>query len=178
MHDRLTNPSDIWSALENTLRPALTYCVTLPFDLASEEVSGGLVHTVEFRWQQVNPPMKSAPNTERRALPQPGPPQKKQKLLPAPGTTFVSFTIAGTVRDLQGKPLEGIQVRVRHDASFAITDKKGRYTLGRLSEGTYTLVAQTADGVVAEKTITLLENERRESDADQIAALFDFEMEV
>jgi hypothetical protein len=42
-HDRLTNPAEVWSALDNEMRPSISYIVTLAFD-PWNEITSPVVH--------------------------------------------------------------------------------------------------------------------------------------
>lgn len=51
-HDTLTNPAEVWSALDNELRPSISYVITLALDPWTE-VSGPIVRTLKLRTRQV-----------------------------------------------------------------------------------------------------------------------------
>jgi hypothetical protein len=51
VHDRLTNPAEVWSALDNEIRPSIPYIITLALDPWAE-VSGPVVKTLTFRYGQ------------------------------------------------------------------------------------------------------------------------------
>jgi hypothetical protein len=61
-HDRLTNPAEVWNALDNEIRPSISYIVTLALDPWAE-VSGPLVHTLSLRSG-----IAQAPTRSRRLL--------------------------------------------------------------------------------------------------------------
>ena len=47
-HDKLTNPAEVWSALDNEMRPSVAYSATMTLDPWSE-VSGPIVRTLTLR---------------------------------------------------------------------------------------------------------------------------------
>lgn len=134
-HDKLTNPAEVWASLDNEMRPSVSYIVTLAMDpWKEEEVS--LTQTLILR-----PGQAAAPQKDRHL---------------APGSAEPDMhLIGGTVRekDSSGRPLEGIRVAVRGSADFAISGAQGRFTLGSLAAGEYTLVAARKEGRPVEKKI-------------------------
>ena len=58
-----------------------------------------------------------------------------------------------------GEPALGIQVAVKGTGLFTTTDEMGRFTLGSLPTGKYTLVAWTPDAKLREKGISIPEKE-------------------
>jgi iron complex outermembrane receptor protein len=66
-----------------------------------------------------------------------------------------SSVIWGRVTTSDGSPAEAVTVGVKGKPVGAITDSRGDYRLGRLSEGTYTLVISALGLQSAEKTVTL-----------------------
>ncbi len=107
------NPSDLWNALGNELRPAFHYRVVLPLDVAQRFV-GPMVFTKELLFQQ--------------------------GLRPGQGPFEEIWQIAGTVRDAEGRPVPGAEVRIEERGLVARTDPQGRYSFPKLDAGTYTLV--------------------------------------
>ncbi|MBN1147929.1 MAG: DUF4255 domain-containing protein [Anaerolineales bacterium] len=136
LHDRLTNPAEVWSALDNEMRPSVPYVITLALDPWTE-VTGSTVHTLFFRYGQAE------------ALPD------DRKL--AAGTQAEQVYMGGTVRQgsQEGAPLAGIQVAVKGTGLFATTNAAGRYVLGSLPAGDYILVAWPKDGKPKEKKVSL-----------------------
>jgi hypothetical protein len=121
-HDKLTNPAEVWSALDNEIRPSISYIVTLALDPWTE-ITGPAVSTLRLHSGQAE------------ALP------KSQRLVE--GTRSEMIDIGGTVRDRaqDGLPLSGIEVAVKGTGLFTKSDEEGRFILGSLSPGEYTLVA-------------------------------------
>jgi len=62
-------------------------------------------------------------------------------------------SIQGVVLDRNGQPAQGISVRLKSTVRGTITDGQGRYTLGGLPEGTYTIVLSGLTILPQEKTI-------------------------
>ena len=101
-HDKLTNPAEVWSALDNEMRPSISYVVTLaldPWGKQDDVSSVPLVLTKEVRGKQAK-------------------------------------EITGIVRDAEGWPLPGAQVRVEELKLTARTDADGRYVFSILPQGT------------------------------------------
>jgi hypothetical protein len=107
------NPADLWNALGNELRPAFHYRVTLPLDVAQRFV-GPMVFTKELLFQQ--------------------------GVRPGQGPFEQIWQIAGTVRDAEGRPVPGAEVRLQERGLVVSTDARGRYSFSKLDAGTYTLV--------------------------------------
>ncbi len=53
------------------------------------------------------------------------------------------------------KPLPGIQIAIKGTGFFTTTDQQGRYVLGGLTPGEYTLVIWPPKGKPVEKPVTL-----------------------
>jgi hypothetical protein len=115
--DTLQTPADIWSALDNELRPAIACVITLALN-PYRPISGPLVRTRELR---IGPAYA---------------PALKQELdNPSGSDTF--WTIGGRVRS--DKPLENVQlILVERDLQVQI-QSEGRFTIGNLEAGNYTL---------------------------------------
>ena len=118
VHDKMTNVADLWSSLDNEVRPSIPYIITLAFD-PWVEISGPIVQTLTFRWGQA----ASLPRTQ--------------------GLDSVEADltlIGGIVRTTDGtnSPLANMEVAVKGTGLFTKTDEKGRFTLGNLPPGEYT----------------------------------------
>ena len=126
-HDRLTNPAEVWSSLDNELRPSVSYVVTLALD-PWKEISGPVVKTLTLR------------TGETLTLPRKWVLRQDSE----PGETVF---IGGTVRDkVHGNiPKAGIQVAIKGTGFFDTTDEQGNFTLRGLQPGEYTLVAWSAE---------------------------------
>jgi len=126
-HDRLTNPAEVWSSLDNDLRPSVSYVVTLALD-PWKEISGPVVKTLTLRTgETLTQPRKWVLRQDSE-----------------PGETVF---IGGTVRDkVHGNiPKAGIQVAIKGTGFFDTTDEQGNFTLRGLQPGEYTLVAWSAE---------------------------------
>ena len=136
-HDRLTNPAEVWSALDNELRPSISLIVTLALD-PWHEVTGPIIRTFSLRTGQA------------RSLP-------RSQVLDDPGSINEMAFIGGTIRQKgkEGLPLAGIQVAIKGTGHIAETDDEGRYRLGSFGPGKYTLVAWPATGKPKEKAVIL-----------------------
>jgi len=132
-HDRLTNPAEVWSSLDNDLRPSVSYVVTLALD-PWKEISGPVVKTLTLR------------TGETLTLPRKWVLRQDSE----PGETVF---IGGTVRDkVHGNiPKAGIQVAIKGTGFFDTTDEQGNFTLRGLQPGEYTLVAWSAEEKPNEK---------------------------
>jgi hypothetical protein len=133
-HDKLTNPAEVWSALENRMRPSISYIVTLALDA----------------WKEI----KSTRFVTTRSL------RAGQSLSWAEGPNLLSNpqhrnSIFGRVMDggQDGRPVAGVKVAVKGTGLVATTDKDGIFVLGGLPAGKYTLVASPPKAKQKEKVI-------------------------
>jgi len=135
-HDKLTNPAEVWSSLDNEIRPSISYIVTLALD-PWKEITGPIVRTRTLRsgLSETLPRFQEITENSRTELVQ----------------------IAGTVRAKSENqaPLVGIDVAIKGTGFFATTDDTGRFKLGSLSPGEYTLIAWVKKGKPEEKAITV-----------------------
>lgn len=132
-HDKLTNPAEIWSALDNEIRPALSYLVTIAID----------------PWTEISesPVMKFTLRSGISTEPQ------KQNLENHAQNINVS-SIGGQVFK-NDEPLSGIQVSVKDTGFTVTTDERGRFQFGGLHPGTYTLIAWSEEGVPKEVDVLI-----------------------
>ncbi|MFO7540346.1 MAG: Pvc16 family protein [Chloroflexota bacterium] len=133
-HDKLTNPAEVWSALDNELRPSISYLLTIAIDPWAE-VSGPAVHTF----------------TLRAGL---SPDPRRQSLDPDAGLASEKIYIGGYVLQ-KGSPQPDIQVAIKGTGFVDTTDRDGRFRLGGLYPGEFTLIAWPEKGKPQERTITL-----------------------
>lgn len=132
-HDRLTNPAELWASLDNEIRPSVSYLLTLALD-PWVEITGSIVRTLTFRMGQA------------ARLP------RSQGLQVAEiDRTFIGGTVLS--KGSEKKPLAGVDVAVKGTGLFDRTDDQGRFTLGSLPPGEYTLVVWTSAGAPKEKRI-------------------------
>jgi hypothetical protein len=135
-HDRLTNPAEVWSALDNEMRPSVSYVVTLALD-PWREVTGPIVRTLTLRSGQsgVLPGGLGLIEGTRGEL------------------SFIGGTVRAGTKD--GAPRAGIEVAIKGTGLFDRTNEQGRYRLGGIPRGVYTLVAWPPKGKPREKTVTV-----------------------
>lgn len=133
-HDRLTNPAEVWSALDNEIRPSISYIVTLALDPWTE-VSGPIVRSLTLRAGQAQG-LPVAPQLADESL------------------AMERTTVGGVVRR-GDQPQAGITVAVRDSGLLDTTDEEGRYRLGALPHGEYTLVAWPPEGKPKEKQVSI-----------------------
>jgi hypothetical protein len=129
--DRLTNPAEIWSALDNETRPTVPYTVTLALDPWAE-VTDSLVRTLTLRSRQSLAPFAEAP---------------------------VSIFIGGTVRDKEGQPRAGITVALKDTGYVTNTGDDGRYVLGGMPPGDYVLVCWPETGKPRQQPIRVADGD-------------------
>jgi hypothetical protein len=132
-HDRLTNPAEVWSALDNEMRPTISYIITLALDPWSEIITP-LVRSVTLRSGQA----RDLPSSAHLA----------------PETMQERIDLGGTVR-ADGKPQSGIAVAIKGTGLFTTSDERGRFHLGSLPPGEYTLVAWPGEGRPKEQPVRL-----------------------
>jgi hypothetical protein len=136
-HDKLTNPAEVWSSLDNEIRPTVSYMVTLALD-PWKELSTPLVLTRTLRTGQ-----SARPRAEHLD----------------PGTSSELGVVGGRVTQTGGAPLAGISIAIKGTGLFTETDLQGRFVLGSLPPGSYTLVAWPPKGKPKEKRISIPEKE-------------------
>jgi hypothetical protein len=142
-HDRLTNPAEVWSALDNEMRPTVSYVVTLALD-PWREVSGPIIRSVFMRTGLA------------KELP-----KERQLLEDTPFSEMV--VIGGTVR--KGEVGQaGVNVSILNHDLVDKTDDEGRFKLGSLPPGKYTLVAQPEKEKSVKKQITIKAGEAEDYD--------------
>lgn len=134
-HDRLTNPAEVWSSLDNEMRPSISYIITLAMDPWSE-ITAPLVRSFTMRSGQ--------------AIGLPELPSLRE------GTERERIDLGGSLQAAKGgEPLAGIQVAVKGTGLYTTTDTSGRFRLGSLPPGSYTIIVWPAEGRPIEKPITL-----------------------
>lgn len=114
--DILRNPAEVWSALDNEMRPTVPLIITMALN-PYQAITGPLVRTRELRlgpsgrplWQQLDDPTAA--------------------------DTY--WTIGGTLRSK--KPLEDVQLRLLEESIEVKLQSEGRFAIGNLKQGNYTL---------------------------------------
>ncbi|MBP6472609.1 MAG: DUF4255 domain-containing protein [Chloroflexi bacterium] len=133
-HDKLTNPAEVWSALDNELRPSVSYIVTLALDPWTA-VTGPAVQSLTMRLGQSENP-------------------RRQELDGETAVTTTTNIIGGTL--LKGaQPQSGIDVALKGTGFMETTDENGRYRFHGVPTGSYTLLAWTSRSKPQEKKITV-----------------------
>lgn len=129
-HDKLTNPAEVWSALDNEIRPTIGLIATVEMNPWEEE-SGPVVRTLTMR---TNIGVDRYSGTQ----------------------TVVSemINLGGTVRK-GDDPQGAVQVAIKNTGYIDISDPNGRFRLGAIQPGNYTLVVWPAEGPPQEQEITV-----------------------
>lgn len=141
-YDKLTNPTDVWNVLDNEIHPGVSYVITLALDPWSE-VTGPAVRTFTLMPGQME------------AQPSEGGYVSAHRLVPGTDQTLM-VTFGGAVRDEEtGDPQPGLQIAIKGTGYVTTTDADGRYVLGSLAPGEYTLVVWSEAGKPVEKAITV-----------------------
>jgi hypothetical protein len=125
--DGLKDPSEFWTALGNKLRPSITVTVTISMEKTepkAEKVPMVHLHDI-ILGERVSP---------------------KEKTL-NPVTRTEGYRIGGRIMAIDGNSAEGASVSVLGTKLSTQTDKKGRYTLGFLTPGKYTLQVQKGGNI-------------------------------
>jgi hypothetical protein len=138
-HDRLTNPAEVWASLDNEMRPSVSYVVTLALDPWTE-VTGPIVRTLRLKLGQ---PAR-LPRSRRLA---------SEEMHLDMEMAFIGGTVRTSGPDKP--PIPGIEVAIKGTGLFDKTDELGRFILGSLPVGEYTLVAWPVEGKPKEKKITV-----------------------
>ena len=135
-HDHLTNPAEVWSALDNELRPSISYIITLALD-PWQEVTGLPVRSLLLHTGQAAGSVK--PSLDPRA------------------GAAERIWIGGRVRSRSGEAgaMPGVRVSLRGAGLWATTDQNGQFHLGPLSRGEYTLIGWPEKGQPVEKQISV-----------------------
>lgn len=145
LHDRLTEPSDLWNVLDNEMRPTVPYVITLALD-PWQEMTVPIIKTRTLRVGQAQDiPLPLAA----------GGPIEHPSLKPDESRVDLNI-IGGVVRSAtHGAPLIGIEVAIKGTGHLTATDEDGRFVLGSLAPGEYTLVAWPSEGRPAQRTIRI-----------------------
>jgi len=122
----LSNPADFWAALDNELKPSISYVVTLPLDL-DVALTSPVVRTKVIGVK--------APDTEIEKLVQ------------------VAGTVHEAGKPTQGIP--GVKVVAKELRMTAETDDQGHYSFPKLSEGKHTFEVLISGKKVREALVTV-----------------------
>lgn len=129
-HDKLTNPAEVWSSLDNEIRPSLSYVVTLAFDPWTA-VTRPIAHTVTFRSGQKG----TGEHISEETLAD-------------------SISIRGSVT-YNSQPQTSVEVALKGTGFFTTTDEDGQFYFNALQPGDYTLVVWQADKKPSEHPISV-----------------------
>ena len=141
-HDVMTNPAEVWSALENQMRAAFSYIVTLPLDPWAEDIYGaGEVGGVRF----IGPGPLA--RTDKPKLPRGKPAQDIYQQPVIIGGVIFQTTGDGELEAREGKnylrkeihPLAGLNIWIVETGLRTTTNAEGRFTFRSLPPGTYTI---------------------------------------
>jgi len=123
---------EFWAAIGNKLRTSITVTATIAFETAVPETAP-LVITGDFRIGE-----RTSPEQEKMTL----------------ATQQEFFQIGGRVMGTGNSPVSGASVRLAGTALATFTDSDGRYSMGPIASGKYTLRVQ-AGPVAREVGITI-----------------------
>lgn len=130
--DTLRNPADVWNALDNEIRPAVTLIVTLALDPYKPFVTP-LVRTRELRMGQSRRPLAET--------------------LTAGLSPDVFWTIGGAIHT--DKPIENIKLTLVERNLTVPVQETGRFAIGQLQAGEYTLEVAVNGGKPKQHKITV-----------------------
>lgn len=124
-HDKLTNPAEVWSALDNEVRPSISLMVTLAMD-PWEEIIEPLVQQVRVKTYQGRPVLG-----------------EDGEVASWQNTAFNMETsmIGGLVRDTNGNPVPYAKVALEGTGFMTQANAVGAFRFTGLSHGTYKLQA-------------------------------------
>ncbi len=132
-NDKLTNPAEVWSALDNEMRPSVSFVVTVALDPWTE-ITGPPVRTLTFRTgQSQEPPTETLDGK----------------------TAVIEKSYIGGHVTKKGEIQANIDVAIKGTGYFTKTDEEGRFRLGSILAGNYTLVAWPAKGKPKEIKVTV-----------------------
>jgi hypothetical protein len=121
--NELQNPTDIWNVLDNEMRPVVNCVLTMAIDPYQPVVSP-LVRTRELRFGQAAMPA--------------------QRQLDQPAAPDIFWTIGGTLHSQH--PLEQVRLTLVERGLDVPVLPEGRFNIGRLEAGNYTLEAVVDGG--------------------------------
>ena len=117
----LKDPAEFWTAIGNKLRASLTVTVTLSMEAPAPETAH-MVAESEIRIGE-----RTSPFETKIATP----------------TLRDDFRITGQVTGAGDVPVAGARVSITQIGLAAVSDREGRYTLGMMPAGSYTLRAES-----------------------------------
>jgi hypothetical protein len=130
--DGLREPAEFWTAIGNRLRPSISVLVTIGMDVQAPVTAPTVI-------------------TEQLTLGERTAPDEKE-ISPATQQTF--YRIGGLVTGAGGQPVAGASVTLAGTGFAARTDDAGRFILGVMPAGAYTLQVQSG-GTTKDVSITI-----------------------
>lgn len=142
-YDHALNPSEIWGVLDNEMRPSMSCLVTLTIDPHAPI----LVPAVRTRELRLSPLEVESEKIQE---------ERKQPVAPVNGDSDSQhysryWTIGGTVRI--DAPLDNVWLTVLELDREVPIDADGRFVIGNLRQGDYTLRLEIADQDFIERVI-------------------------
>ncbi|MGB1251123.1 MAG: Pvc16 family protein [Candidatus Promineifilaceae bacterium] len=135
--DVLPNVSEVWSVLDNEMRPAVTCVLTISIDPWEVETMQ-MVESVSLTTGEAR-----IENRDARTLKE--------------GTTRTTYSIGGTVYLDKSKTetVSNIEVAIKGTGHFTQTNLDGRFQFSTLGDGKLTLVAWRPNGTVVQKEVSI-----------------------
>jgi hypothetical protein len=130
--DTLKNPSDVWSALDNEIRPAIPLVVTVALDPYAPEIT---------------------PLVRSRLLRMGQSPEPEERVLATDREPDLFWTIGGAVRT--EKSLDTVHLTLVESGLDVPLLDEGRFSIGRLRAGEYTLQVVIDGGKPARHPISV-----------------------
>lgn len=126
------NPADLWNVMDNEIRPAIRLIVTLTIDPYQELITPA-IRSRELRFGQATAPAVA------------------QELVV--GSEDVFWTIGGSLQS--DRPLDGISLVLLERSQEIPIQEEGRFAIGKLRAGNYTLEIRFQDGKPKQHKITV-----------------------
>ncbi len=128
--DRLTNPAEVWGALDNELRPSISVIFTLAVD----------------PWVEMPVPLTST------FIMQTGQSDPDEESITEGAENQPNLSIRGTVTSKKEPetPLPGLSVALKDTGYMTMTDGEGRFAFSKLQTGRYTLMVLPEKGKLVE----------------------------
>lgn len=135
--EAIHNLPDLWGVMENQLRPAINYVVTVSLDYG-QEIEAPMVLSGQFRVGEFD--------GENRRLGANGNGHEQVALPTARSTEGIDhiFHVGGQVLQ-NGQPVAGAQVTIQDHPFAVVSDPSGRYVFANIPAGEYTFQVQLGD---------------------------------
>ncbi len=125
-YDTAQNLTDYWSSLDNEMRPAVVCIVTMALN-PYQPIIGSIVRTRELRFGQVHDPSQS-----------------QTLVKPAGADTF--WTIGGVLQSKEPLAPDRVRLTLVERGMEIEVKPEGRFSIGNLETGDYTLECAITDG--------------------------------